>query len=207
MQLLLIRHGQSVANAEGRLQGIMDSPLSDLGREQARALARRLVGEGWSLSAIHTSDQSRAAETAEILGAALGAPVFPDERLREYDIGVLTGLAFADVERLHPDIGQALRQSPVWPAIPGEEGGEAFIGRIVSVLEDIRSAQGGGQAVAVVSHGRTLSMILAYLVELDPDRRTPFVFGNTSLSVVEFHPHRILLTSLIDLCHLGDGLR
>ncbi|MFN2242090.1 MAG: histidine phosphatase family protein [Anaerolineae bacterium] len=207
MRLLLIRHGQSVANAENRLQGIMNSPLSELGREQAHALARRLVREGWSLSAIHTSDLSRAAETAEILGMALGAPVLLDERLREYDVGLLTGLAAADVERLHPDIWQALRQSPVWPAIPGEEGAEAFISRIASALDDVRTVNGEGQAVALVSHGRTLSMILAHLLELDPDRRTPFAFGNTSLSVVEFRPHRILLTSLNDLCHLGDGLR
>lgn len=207
MQLLLIRHGQSVANSENRLQGTMDSPLSDLGREQAHALARRLVREGWSLSAIHTSDLSRAAETAQILAAALGAPVFLDERLREYDVGLLTGLVAADVERQHPDLWQALHHSPVWPAIPGEEGAEAFIGRIASVLDDIRTVTGQGQAVALVSHGRTLSMILAHLLQLDPDRRTPFVFGNTSLSVVEVRPHRILLTSLNDLCHLGDGLR
>jgi broad specificity phosphatase PhoE len=81
MQLLLVRHGQSVANTEDRLQGQMDSPLSGLGRKQARALARRLVREGWSLSAIYTSDLSRAAETAEILGVALAAPVLLDVRL------------------------------------------------------------------------------------------------------------------------------
>lgn len=206
MQLLLIRHGQSVANTEGRLQGQMDSPLSDLGREQALALARRLMREGWSLSAIYTSDLSRAAETAEILGAALGAPVFPEARLREYDVGFLTGLVAADVESLHPDIWHALRSSPVWPAIPGEEGEEAFAARIVSVLDDIRSVPDQEQAVALVSHGRTLSRILAHLLEIDPARRTPFVFGNTSLSVVELRPHRTLLICLNDLCHLRDGL-
>ncbi len=56
MKLLLIRHGQSVANSEGRLQGHLDSPLTDRGRAQARALARRLVREGWSVSSIHTSN-------------------------------------------------------------------------------------------------------------------------------------------------------
>ncbi|NIV35851.1 MAG: hypothetical protein GWN58_42310, partial [Anaerolineae bacterium] len=50
MNLLLIRHGQSVANTEGRLQGKLDSPLTERGREQARALAHRLVREDWQVS-------------------------------------------------------------------------------------------------------------------------------------------------------------
>jgi broad specificity phosphatase PhoE len=207
MKLLLIRHGQSVANSEGRWQGQLDSPLTDRGREQARALARWLVREGWSVSVIHTSDLGRAAETARILGSALQAPLFLDERLREYDIGMLTGLDRGEVEHLYPDIWHALDQSPVWPAMPGEEGNDAFYRRVVSALDDIRSTHDQEQAVAVVSHGRTLGMILAHLLEIDPDRQTPFRFGNTSFSVVEFHPHRNLLACLNDLCHLEHGLR
>ena len=207
LKLLLIRHGQSVANSKGRWQGQMDSPLTDRGREQARALARRLVREGWSVSAIHTSDLSRAAETAEILGSALQAPLFLDERLREYDIGKLTGLDRFEVEDLYPDVWRALGQSPAWPAIPGEEGNGAFLRRIVSALDEIRSTHGQEQVVVVVTHGRTLSMILAHLLEIDPDRHTPFRFGNTSFSVVEIHPHRNLLSCLNDLCHLEHDLR
>lgn len=207
MRLLCIRHGQSVANNEGRFQGQLDSPLTDLGREQARALARRLVCEGWSLSAIHTSDLSRAAETAQILGDALRAPVFPDERLREHDVGILTGLTLAQIEQQYPEIRRALHHDPVLPVIPGEESQDAFCLRVVSMLDQIRSSHSGEQAVAIVSHGRTLGMILVHLLGLDPDRRMPFRFGNTSLSVVELYPHRNLLASLNDLCHLDDGLR
>jgi len=207
MRLLCIRHGQSVANTEGRLQGQLDSPLTDLGREQARALARRLVREGWSLSAIHTSDLSRAAETARILGDALRAPVFPDERLREHDVGSLTGLTLTQIEQQYPEIRRALHHDPVLPAIPGEESQEAFLRRVVSMLDQIRYSHSEEQSVAIVSHGRTLGMILVHLLGLDPDRRMPFRFGNTSLSVVELSPHRNLLASLNDLCHLDDGLR
>ena len=207
MKLLCIRHGQSVANTEGRLQGQMDSPLTDLGREQARALARRLVREDWSLSAIHTSDLSRAAETAQILGEVLRAPVFPDERLREHDVGILTGLTLAQIEQQYPEITCALHHDPLWPVIPGEEGKETFLERVVSMLDQLCSSYGQEQAVAVVSHGRTLGMMLVHLLGLDPDQRIPFRFGNTSLSLVEVYPHRSLLASLNDLCHLDDGLR
>ena len=204
--MLLIRHGQSVANSEGRVQGLLDSPLTERGREQARALARRLVREGWSVSAIHTSDQRRAAETAEILGAALQAPLFLDERLREYDVGVLTGLNEGQIKDLHPEIWHTLRHSPEWPAIPGEEGGHAFHRRVASVLDSIRPNHDGDGSVAVVSHGRTLSMLLAQLLGIDHDRRMSFRFGNTSLSVVEFHSHRVMLARQNDLCHLERGL-
>ena len=207
LKLLLIRHGQSVANSEGRLQGLLDSPLTDRGREQARMLARRLAGEGWSLSAIHASDLRRAAETAEILGSALQAPLFLDERLREYDVGVLTGLNEGEIKDLYPEIWHTLRHSAEWPAIPGEEGSHAFHRRTVSVVDDIRANHDQEGAVAVVSHGRTLSMILAQLLGIDHDRRMVFRFGNTSLSVVEFSPDRVMLASLNDLCHLEPGLR
>lgn len=207
MKLLCIRHGQSVANSEGRVQGQLDSPLTDLGREQARALARRLVREGWSLPAIHTSDLSRAAETAQILGEALRAPVFPDERLREHDVGILTGLTIAQIEQQNPEITRALQHDPAWSVVPGQESKEVFLQRVVSMLDQIRSSYSQEQAVVVVSHGRTLGMILIHLLGLDPDRRIPFRFGNTSLSVVEVYQHRNLLASLNDLCHLDDGLR
>ena len=151
MKLLLIRHGESVANTEGRLQGQMDSPLTDRGREQARALAHRLVRERWSVSSIHSSDLCRAADTAGILGAALEAPVFLDERLREYDVGVLTGLTRADIQHQYPELWRISRQSPVWPTVPGEEGNEAFGHRIASVLDHVRSTREDEPVIAMVS--------------------------------------------------------
>ena len=206
-KVLLIRHGQSVANSEGRLQGCLDSPLTDRGREQAHALARRLVREGWSVSTIHASDLRRAADTAEILATALQTPLFLDERLREYDVGLLTGLNEGEIKDQYPEIWHALRHSPEWPAIPGEEGSHAFHQRIASVLDNIRSNHSGDGSVAVVSHGRTLSMILAQLLGIDHDRRMIFRFGNTSLSVVELYSHRVMLASLNDLFHLEHSLR
>jgi len=206
MKLLLIRHGQSAANAEGRFQGQMDSPLTDQGRQEAQSLAQRLVRQRWSVSAIHASDLSRAAETAESLGVALHAPVFLDERLREHDVGILTGLTLAQIDQQHPEIMHALRHDPDWPAVPGEETSDAFRRRVVSMLDQIRTSHDQEQTVAVVTHGRTLGMILAHLLGLDPERRMPFRFGNTSLSVVELYPHRNLLACLNDLCHLDDGL-
>ena len=87
--LLLVRHGETDWNADGRLQGHTDRPLSDFGRRQARQLADELAGE--DLEAIYASDLARARETAEIVGEQLGLPVVLEPDLREKDWGTWEG--------------------------------------------------------------------------------------------------------------------
>lgn len=207
MKLLLIRHGQSVANTEGRLQGQFDSPLTDLGRDQARALARRLERGDWSVSAIYASDLSRASETAEILADELGAPLALDERLREYDVGVLTGVVWREIEFLYPDIWHALHHDTAWGRIPGEEGNEPFHARLEAMLADIQSRHDGDESVALVSHGGSLGMLLVHLLGMDVGWPSPFRFGNVSLSVVELRARGPLVICLNDMCHLDSDLR
>lgn len=207
MKLLLIRHGQSVANTEGRLQGQFDSPLTDLGRDQARALARRLAREGWSISTVYASDLSRAAETAGILAAELCLPLTLDERLREYDVGELTGVIWREIEHRYPDVWHVLHHGTAWGHIPGEEGNGPFHARLVAALSDIRSGHNEEESVALVSHGGSLGMILVHLLGMEPQRPNPFRFGNVSLSVVEFSARGPLLLSLNDMCHLDGDLR
>ncbi|HLY94218.1 MAG TPA: histidine phosphatase family protein [Gaiellaceae bacterium] len=88
--LLLVRHGETDWNAEGKLQGHTDRPLNDYGRRQASTLADRLAGE--DIAAIYSSDLARAKETAEIVGARVGVPVVVDPDLREKNWGTWEGL-------------------------------------------------------------------------------------------------------------------
>jgi broad specificity phosphatase PhoE len=206
MKLLLIRHGQSVANTEGRLQGQLDSPLTELGRNQARALAHRLVREGWSVSVVYASDLCRAAETAEILAADLCAPVLLDERLREHDIGPLTGIVWRDVESLYPDIWHSLHYDPEWTDIPGTEKREALRARLAAMLGDVRDRHGEDEVVMLVSHGGSLGMLLVEILGIDGRRPSPFRFGNASLSLVELRPRGPSLVFLNDTCHLDRDL-
>lgn len=206
MKLLLIRHAESAANSEGRWQGQFDSPLTDRGRRQADALAGRLLREQWAVSALYASDLSRAAETAEILAARLDAPLVLDERLREYDIGVLTNLTWQEIKARYSEICHGLRHSRKWMSVPGAEGNDVFYRRLVAVLDDVRSQHEHDQVVAMVSHGGSLGMILAHLLDLEPRRPPPFRFGNTSLSLVEFSRRGPVLVLLNDTCHLDGDL-
>lgn len=207
MKLLLIRHGQSLANAEGRLQGQFDSPLTERGRQQARVLARRLLGDELIPEAIYASDLFRAAETAEILASHLRAPVFLDDRLREYDVGVLTNVVWREIKTLYPGIWHGLHHSREWVPIPGEEGSDTFHRRLEAALDDIQAKHGDGEIVAIVTHGGSLGTILAHLLGMDARRPTPFRFGNASLSIVEFRTRGAILDCLNDTCHLDGDLR
>jgi len=101
MTLLLARHGETDWNRERRWQGHSDTPLNDAGREQARALALELADE--RLDALYSSDLARSAETAEIVGGALGLAVRLDRRLREVDVGEWSGLTRGEVEERYPE--------------------------------------------------------------------------------------------------------
>ncbi len=93
--LLLVRHGQSTWNADGRWQGQADPPLSELGIHQAQTAATRLG----TVDAIVTSPQERAAMTAAIISEALGVgPIFTIDDLRERSAGPWSGLTKADIE-------------------------------------------------------------------------------------------------------------
>ena len=93
-ELLLVRHGETDWNADGRLQGHTDRPLSDFGREQARRLADEIAGE--QFDAVYASDLARARETAEIVAERLQLTVVLDADLREKDWGNWEGLTSAE---------------------------------------------------------------------------------------------------------------
>ena len=96
--LLLVRHGETDWNAEGRLQGHTDRPLTDYGRRQAQQLAEELERE--EIDAIYSSDLARARETAQIVGERLALPVELDPELREKDWGTWEGLTAVERDRV-----------------------------------------------------------------------------------------------------------
>ena len=100
-ELLLVRHGETDWNRDRRFQGHADPPLNETGREQANALAEELAGE--EIELVYTSDLQRARETAQIVGARLGAGVVPLPALREIDVGEWQGLTWPEIEQRFPE--------------------------------------------------------------------------------------------------------
>lgn len=205
MRLLLIRHGQSEGNAARRIQGQGEYPLSKLGREQARRLAQRLRKEYDDIAAIYTSSQIRAVQTAEILAEAIGVPVVPDDRLREYDVGELTGLTIEDVQERFPQVHAAWKEdAEEWVPLPGSEGNENLRQRVHEVFAEIAARHDSDKNVAVVSHGGALGAYLSEIIGLAPGQRHPFHFANSGLTIVDLSRRRPRLVQHNDTCHLAD---
>ena len=149
-RLLLVRHGQSVWNADGRWQGQADPPLSPLGEEQARDAAPRLAAFGFSR--LIASDLQRARRTAEIVAGPLGLPVEMDPDLREIDVGDWTGMTRAEIEAAWPgelaDWSEGRSESTI-----GGEPRAHLSARARAALLRAAAEVGPGDRVLLVSHG------------------------------------------------------
>jgi broad specificity phosphatase PhoE len=204
MQLILIRHGESTWNDEGRIQGWTDCPLSERGRRQAEKLADRLAD--LPIAALYTSSLKRALETAHIVARALNLPLTVDERLGEYGVGDLEGLTIEEIKERYPSIYQGWQETTRWIPLPGEEERTVFAQRVRAAMADIVASY-PDDTVAVVTHGGVLGIFLAELLGLGWGERLPFVFDNASLSVIELDGHRTRVRSLNDTCHLREEQR
>ena len=149
-RLFLVRHGESIWNAEGRWQGQADPPLSPLGERQAEAAARGLTE---TVDAVWTSDLVRAARTAEILAAGLDRDLpRPEVRLREREVGEWSGLTRAEIDEGWPGY-LAERRSP-----PGFEDDDHLHARAESVLRDL-AGDAPGTTMLIVTHGGVIRTV------------------------------------------------
>jgi glucosyl-3-phosphoglycerate phosphatase len=155
-RLILVRHGESTWNAEERLQGQLDPPLSDRGREQAQALAGMVDG----LPAERTvcSDLSRARQTAELMGVQPGRF---DERWREIDVGSWGGRTAAEIDAQGSELTN-WRGGP--RTAPDGEPWDAFAARVAGAVDELVSA---GGPWLVVSHGGCIRVTVAHITGAD----------------------------------------
>jgi broad specificity phosphatase PhoE len=152
-RLLLVRHGQTEWNAEGRLQGQQGSKLTVLGRAQAEEAAEELAVKHPGVEAIYASDLARTVETAQIIARRLRVPLVLDPRLRELRLGDWEGRLSSEIEAEYKHFLQhPFRNTPL--------GGEPLFQlarRTKAVLNDVVAQHLGGQVV-VVSHEVPISV-------------------------------------------------
>ena len=192
--LYLIRHAEAVGNAQGRIMGQQDLPLTERGRTQAQALATYLAASGIRLTSVFTSDLQRAADTARAVAAGCGGGLRVRADLREIGMGDLEGLTYLEAG------ARRGRSEPIRRAEPAEairtrvaRGGAELVGAA-------RAAD-----VAAVTHGGTLAHLLRFLLELPalPGPGAPSIrHDNTGVSVLSFGPDGTRLLCLNTLYHL-----
>jgi broad specificity phosphatase PhoE len=153
-RILLVRHGESVWNAEGRWQGAADPPLSDAGRDQARALAGRVSDAG--IDSLVSSDLQRATETAQIVAEALALPgPSIDAGWRERDVGEISGHTRDEIEAKWPGLLEQWRRGEL-ESMPGGE--KDITARVVEALERVATAPTGA-CTLVVTHGGVIGAL------------------------------------------------
>jgi probable phosphoglycerate mutase len=183
--IVLIRHGEPVCATKGIVGGpVGDTGLTELGRQQASALAARLEasGELRAATALYASTLPRAIETAELLAPALGLPVDVRHELREHDPGELDGLTWAEAaERFAlPDYDD----EPDRPVGPGAESLSAFHTRARSALLDLAAVH-AGETVVVACHGGVVAAAIGLAFHLPVTSRVPLPTRYASMSEIE----------------------
>lgn len=205
--LLLIRHGETAWNAEGRIQGQLDVPLNARGIWQAARLGAALADT--PIDALFASDLARAALTAQPVAAARGLELQTDRRLRERHFGRFQGHTLDEIAAQWPaDFHRWRERDPAW-VIPGGESGDAFIARVLGALGEIAGAH-RGRTVAVVAHGGTLDIVYRAARALGWDAPREHQMLNASINRMRALPADSGLILTIeqwgDVAHL-DGAR
>ena len=202
-RLLIVRHGETPWNAEGRLQGHTDIDLSEKGRQQAREVAKRLADT--PIDVAYSSDLARAWHTAQIVLDQRDVPLNSNEGLRERFYGVFEGLTVEERQAQFPDEFAASLIKDLEFASPGGESALGTLRRMTGVIGEIKERH-LNETVLIVGHGGSLRSAIIALMELPPEATWRFVMANCSLTVIDTYPDNAVLGLYNDTSHLdGSG--
>lgn len=202
--ILLVRHGTTTFNETDHLQGQIDNPLNQKGRDEVTRLAARLQCE--NLDAIFSSPLQRAVETATIVNSFHNLPMTLVHEFSEINLGEWEGLNYSAVRARFPEIHQRWISDPDFP-IPGGESFSTVCARTRIGLE--RILQGDRQHILITGHASVNRAILGNLLQLSPVSARMFRTGNAALSrlLLMENPHR--QWAMVDFwnstAHLGNA--
>jgi probable phosphoglycerate mutase len=202
-RLCIVRHGETAWNAEGRVQGQTDVPLSPVGEAQARALREALAGERFA--ALYASDLARVRQTAAPAATALGLKPRLDARLRERHYGKFETLTYAEArERLPGDYARFRDKDPEYDFGHGERLRD-FFSRAIACVGEI-AARHAGEAVLVFTHGGVLEMVYRHARGRDLRSARDFEIPNAAINWVEAGAHGWRVREWAQVAHLERAL-
>jgi broad specificity phosphatase PhoE len=181
VELILVRHGETIWNREGRVQGFSDIDLSDVGVQQARQLALSLKDA--PILSIYSSPLIRAQSTARIINEYHHAPLYSEPGLMEMDQGDFEGLTFQELMACEKGFLQKWMSDPASVQMPN---GESFIelqGRAWKVIEGIVAKSG---SALVVSHNFTIAAILCKIKNVSLSQFRKVCVDTASRTIIRF---------------------
>ncbi|WP_312870471.1 histidine phosphatase family protein [Gordonia asplenii] len=198
-RLILLRHGQTELSVERRYSGRGNPELTELGRQQAAAAARRL--SAWNIDAVVSSPLQRTRSTAQTVALEHGLPVAIEDGLIETDFGAWEGLTFSEAAERDPQIHREwLGDTTIAP--PNGESFDAVRERVVAARNVIVDAH-PGQSVLVVSHVTPIKTLLRDALRVGPEFLFHLHLDLASVSLVEYFPDGgSVVRSCNDVAHL-----
>ena len=199
--LVLIRHGETVWNRDGRIQGHLDSALTATGIAQAEACALRLQTE--TIEQVIASDLPRVKHTAEILVAGRNLPIQFGPEFRERAYGIGEGMTFSELDAIHPEMYSSLRTTDPDFTVEGGESRRQFHDRIIRAMWQV-VADHSGKRILVVTHGGVLGVIYRWLYKLPIATAYKVEIPNVAYNRVTFSGTHWTLEAWADVDHLMD---
>ena len=199
-KLYIVRHGETVWNRQGRIQGHTNVGLSERGRQQASLLAQRL--KPVPFDAAYASDLCRASDTAAAILQGRDVPFYPTPRLREYHKGAFEGLTEAELRARYPVEYPGYVAKDLDYAPEGGESTREVSARMTAAISEIKERHLGDN-VLVVGHGGSLRAAMMALLGMPMDANWRFVFGNCTLTIVDIYHDNAVLRLFNDGSHLA----
>jgi len=202
-RIYLIRHAETTWNAEGRLQGTLDAPLSERGQRQAENLVEAL--RQVPFAAVYSSPLERAYGTARALAEAHGLTTIAIEAFREMNQGEWEGRRVDEVAAEYGESLKMWRDSPAETRLPGGESLAEVAKRAAAAFGDVAARHPGG-TIAIVAHGGVNKTILLTLLGAPLAHHWRLRQGNACINIVDMDGSTARIAVLNDTIHLGpDG--
>ncbi len=200
MRIILVRHGTTAWNEQGKYQGVIDEHLSDKGRQEAERAAERLQSE--NIKAVYASYLSRARETAEIIARPHGLEVVVIPEVGEIDFGHWEGLTARQIiDKFGEDTYRVWMEDPENAVIAGGERMTDFSDRVYGGFTRVVEAH-PEDTVVMVTHGGALMALCCRLENQDLSCYRRYIHQNAAISVVELEGTSIKLKELNSKEHL-----
>lgn len=199
-RFILVRHGETVWNREGRYQGQIDTPLSDFGKEQGRKVALAL--KDIPLDVCYASPLSRSYDTAKMCADYHGMDVITDKRLMEINHGEWEGLTASEVDKAYSELLKKWRTTVVDVVMPNGESILDVKKRSMEAFYEYAEKH-VGQTVLVVAHDAVNKAVLCDILDIDLSHFWQIKQDNTCINVFEFQDGKWRMVLMNSTLHLG----
>ena len=203
MRLYIIRHGQSDWNASGRIQGQLDTQLSEKGFKQIECVAQRLSTV--QFDAAYSSPLTRARLTAEAILHGSDVELQLDDRLKELAFGVWEGKSLEEIQETDAENWDWYRLDMSRMRIPGADNYANRMQEARTFYEMLLEKYPGQENVLMVSHGAFIRCFLAEIMGIEPRAARYFAVLNTSVTVMDAsHGGHMRILTVGDASHLNE---